>query len=287
MLSSSIEYLQALRKGNYLRFLEWPQFIAQHYSDSKDAIGADETVNLIVFEWLNHGFCEEDVRHMAILAVVHDLDSRPIRAELSYAFISLSVGLISCMVYQSMNLQNNFIKQEQLSGKQVCQLMKNQSALLDGLRFSEQEQRENARFLHYKETADIKAVNRAFEQISSITQFRYLADEYITTLENTQIEGDQLQTTRVSVLKNLAQYLNEQMEYTEEVKEELGLYVTRLWEMNPAEFEELYLNNISTYSFVANLWKMAVSYGLRFFSILQPSASLAITDETSNTPKQS
>ena len=287
MLTSSIEYLQALRNGNYLRFLEWPQFIAQHYADPNYTIGADETVPLIIFEWLNNGFCEEDIKHMAVLDVVQELDSSPIRGRLSYAFTSLSLALISCMVYQSTNTQSNFIKQGTVTSKVVCELMQKQSALIDESQFAEQQQIALNRLMHYKEISERKVVARAFEQINSITQFRYLTEDYISTLENTQIAEDKLRTSRISMLKSLAHYLNEQMEYTDQVKEEIGLYVTQLWAMNPADFEEEYLNNISSYSFVANFWKMAVTYGLKFFSILQPSTTLAITDDSSNTPKMS
>ncbi|KTD55371.1 helical bundle domain-containing protein [Legionella quateirensis] len=285
MLSSSIEYLQALRNGNYLRFLEWPQFIAQHYADPKYTIGADETLPLIIFEWLNNGFCEEDIKHMAVLTVVHDLDSSPIRAGLSYAFISLSLALISCMVYQSTHTQSNFLKKGTLTGKEVCQLMQKQSALMDKTQFAEQQQIEISKLTHYQEIIDRKVVAQAFEQINSVTQYRYLTEDYISVLENTPIAEDQLRVSRISMLKSLAHYLNERMEYTEEVKEGIGVYVTQLWAMNPADFEEEYLNKLSSYSFVANIWKMAVTYGLKFFSILQPSTTLAITDDTSNTPK--
>ena len=60
MLSSSKEYLQALRDGKYLLFLEWPQFIVGLYKDSQQ--DADDTINLLAFEWLNNGYCENDAK---------------------------------------------------------------------------------------------------------------------------------------------------------------------------------------------------------------------------------
>ncbi|CAM2823766.1 helical bundle domain-containing protein [Legionella worsleiensis] len=280
MLSSSHDYLQALRHGHYLRFLEWPQFIVQHYATQDHPIGADEAINLIIFEWLNHGFCEEDIRHMALLTAVYDLDTNPIRAELAYAFTSLSISLTSCMVYQSTNLQRNLIKSEPVTARDITLLIREQGDALDGCYFAEQLELENRRLQRYKESLDKDLVIGTYEQINAMTQPRYLTDEYITVLEHAQIANDQLHPSRLSLIKRLAQYLKEQTEYTEQVKEEIGVYVARLWEMNPAPFEEEYLNALSTGTSIANLWKMAVSYGLMFFSILQPSTLPSITDET-------
>lgn len=285
MLTSSIEYLKALREGKYLQFLEWPQFLAQHYSNKDEDIDADETLNLIIFEWLNNGFCEEDAKRMALLTVVHDLESRPIRANLSYVFVSLSIAVFHCMIYQSKNVQQYYLVNEKLTRNEVSQLMKKQSIHLSESAFLEQEQIEKDKFNSWIETIDGSLVTEAFNHIDSITKFRYLTDDYITALE-TPIPNDVLRTSRISVLKSLAKYLNEQTEYTQAVKEEMELYVKQLWAMQPAEFEEHYLKEISPLSFADNALKFVIDYGLKFFSIIQPSAPLAINDKASSQPTQ-
>lgn len=293
MLTSSSEYLQALREGKFLLFLEWPQFIALHYSKDKDPIDADETLNLIIFEWLNNGFCDDDVNQMALLTKVNDLESMPIRAGLSYAFISLTIAMFHCMIFYEARFHTQFLVHEPLTGRQVCDFTKKQSALLEKTVFVEQEIKTRNTFSTLLETIDGKLVAQAYERIYSITKFRYLIDEYITELEFTRVPKDQLLTARISLVKSLASYLNGQMEYTEKVSEEMGLYVKQIREMQPLDFEESYLNCIHPLSIVDNAWKLVTDYGLKFFSILQPHPVLAIahdkkdTDTSTVTQKQS
>lgn len=283
MLTSSSEYLHALREGKLLLFLEWPQFIAQHYSNDTDMIDADETLNLIIFEWLNNGFCDNDVKQMALLTKVHDLEAMPIRAGLSYAFISLSIAMFHCMIFDAAKLNTNFSAQGPLTGKQVCDFTKKQSALLDKTVFVELEIKTRDAFLALLDTIENKLVTQAFVRIYSITKFRYLIDQYITELEFTRNPLDKLLHARISLVKSLASYLNEQSEYTDKVKEEMGLYVKQIWEMQPLDFEVDYLNCIYPLSIVDNAWKLVTEYGLKFFSILQAPSALAITHDTNTT----
>lgn len=285
MLTSSREYLQALREGKFLLFLEWPQFIAQHYSNDKDMIDADETLNLIIFEWLNNGFCDNDVKQMALLTKVHDLEAMPIRAGLSYAFISLSIAMYHCMIFDAAKVQSHFLTQEPLTGKQACDFTRKQSVLLDKTVFVELEIKTRDSFLTLLDTVDNKLVTQAFARIYSITKFRYLIDQYITELECTRNPLDQLLNARISLVKSLANFLNEQSEYTDKVKEEMGVYVKQIWEMQPLDFEGDYLNCIYPLSIVDNAWKLVTDYGLKFFSMLQGPPALAITNETKDTDK--
>ncbi|WP_298623749.1 helical bundle domain-containing protein [uncultured Legionella sp.] len=279
MLTSSSEYLQALRAGKFLLFLEWPQFIAFRYSTEKNPIDAEDTLNLIIFEWLNNGFCDDDVKQMALLTRVHDLETMPIRSHLSYAFISLSITMFHCMIVHATNTQNHFLHQSPLSGKQVCEFIKQQNALIDKALFAEQELKTRDTFSALLDTIEQKQISQAFKRIYSITQFRYLIDQYLTELDNRLMPNDQLLTARLSLLKSLAYYMNQQMEYTEQVNDEMRGYVKQIWAMQPADFEEPYLNCIYPISIVDNAWKLVTDYGLKFFSILQPPEALMIRSE--------
>lgn len=119
MLSSSKEYLQALREGKYLLFLDWPQFIAEKYKEHSDNQDADDTIHLLVFEWLNNGFNETDAKNIALLYAVHDLSVKPIEGVHSYAFTAILIALSQCMVYQSLNIQDEFISLVEMNKKTV------------------------------------------------------------------------------------------------------------------------------------------------------------------------
>lgn len=135
MLSSSSEYIQALREGNYLRFLEWPQFIVHHYATANYTQDADDTLNLLIFEWLNNGFCEDDMKHLVILYAVHDMESRPLRENLSYAVIAISIAAFQCMVYQKNNLQAHYLCKDKMNIKEITTFMKSKTVHMDNALF--------------------------------------------------------------------------------------------------------------------------------------------------------
>lgn len=279
MLSSSFEYLQALREGNYLRFLEWPQFIAQHYAMEHHTQDADDTLNLLIFEWLNNGFCEDDVKKLAILYAVNDLDSRPLRESLSYALTSISIAAFQCLVYLNNNLHVHYLTKDKMDVTQLSAFMKSKTVYMDNTLFAKKIAVEQASFFSAIADVDKNIVIKASEKINSIVQLRYLIEDYRRGLEGADLPLDQLKVTRISIIIRLAKYLNEQMELTPQVTEEIATYVKKLWDMHPAAFEEDYLKTLSPLSFVDNTWKIVTDFGLRFFSILQPGSALAITED--------
>ncbi|HIC7357767.1 TPA: Lpg0393 family guanine-nucleotide exchange effector [Legionella pneumophila] len=286
MLSSTKEYLQALRDGKYLLFLQWPRFIAEYYGKNDKNQEADEMVNLIIFEWLNNGFCEEDIKKFAILYAVHEMESRPLREGLSYALTTISIALFPCMVYSTNNLQKHYISSKKISGKEVIQLMAMNNAYLEKRQFVELLGQEQDKFFTWVKEADSSAVYKAFDQIYSVTYLKYLIEDYLSILESARLPNDQLKSSRISLIIRLAKYLNEQTELTQDVLDEIAVYVKKLWEMQPAEFEEEFLKKISPLPFIDNTVRILTGLGARFFSILQPpSPPLNINSEVNKNPK--
>lgn len=273
MLASSQEYLQALRNENYLLFLEWPQFIASHYAMDKVLQDADTTVNLLVFEWLNHGFCRDDVKLFAIIFAVNDIKCRPLRGNLAYSMIALSIALFQCMVYQNHQIASHYLSKKKLTRLEIEQLMKDNSHYLTKALNEEYLRLEQAQFLKWTQESSLEQINKAFIQINNVTQLRYLVDEYLVKVESNPDEKDVFQSIRLSVIKRLASYLNEQMQLSDEVREELLLYVSKLRELNPKSYEEEYLRNLSPV--ILEPWKLITDIGLKFFKILQPSSEEA------------
>ncbi|HAT7796253.1 TPA: hypothetical protein JAZ33_07925 [Legionella pneumophila] len=286
MLSSTKEYLQALRDGKYLLFLQWPKFIAEYYGKNDKNQEADEMVNLIIFEWLNNGFCEEDIKKFAILYAVHEMESRPLREGLSYALTTISIALFPCMVYLTNNLQKHYINSKKLSSKEVLQLMTMNNTYLEKRQFVELLGQEQDKFFTWVKESDPSAIYKAFDQIYSVTYLKYLIEDYLNLLESAHLPNDQLKSSRISLIIRLAKYLNEQTELTQDVLDEIAVYVKKLWEMQPAEFEEEFLKKISPLSFIDNTVRILTGLSARFFSILQPTApSVNINSDVDKNPK--
>ncbi|HAU1604539.1 TPA: hypothetical protein JBJ19_06760 [Legionella pneumophila] len=286
MLSSTKEYLQALRDGKYLLFLQWPKFIAEYYGKNDKNQEADEMVNLIIFEWLNNGFCEEDIKKFAILYAVHEMESRPLREGLSYALTTISIALFPCMVYLTNNLQKHYINSKKLSSKEVLQLMTMNNTYLEKRQFVELLGQEQDKFFTWVKESDPSAIYKAFDQIYSVTYLKYLIEDYLNLLESAHLPNDQLKSSRISLIIRLAKYFNEQTELTQDVLDEIAVYVKKLWEMQPAEFEEEFLKKISPLSFIDNTVRILTGLSARFFSILQaPAPPVNIDSDVDKNPK--
>ncbi|HAT1923233.1 TPA: hypothetical protein JAZ42_03680 [Legionella pneumophila] len=286
MLSSTKEYLQALRDGKYLLFLQWPKFIAEYYGKNDKNQEADEMVNLIIFEWLNNGFCEEDIKKFAILYAVHEMESRPLREGLSYALTTISIALFPCMVYLTNNLQKHYINSKKLSSKEVLQLMTMNNTYLEKRQFVELLGQEQDKFFTWVKESDPSAIYKAFDQIYSVTYLKYLIEDYLNLLESAHLPNDQLKSSRISLIIRLAKYFNEQTELTQDVLDEIAVYVKKLWEMQPAEFEEEFLKKISPLSFIDNTVRILTGLSARFFSILQaPAPPVNINSDVDKNPK--
>ncbi len=287
MLSTSKEYVQALREGKYLLFLEWPQFIAELYKNGENPQDADDTINLLVFEWLNNGYCEEDAKKIALLFAVSDLPSKPLKNNLSYAMTAISIAVFQCMVYQENNLEDHFLSKEKINRNEIKKLMTSPIAYwqestlvhLDELAFQHLLAKQQVTFFAWVDSMPSKEIENACDQISPLTNLRYLVEEYSTQLEISDLANDQLKSSRLSYVKRLALYLNGQSELTSLVTAEIELYVNKIREMRPADFEIDYLLTLSPQSFDTT-WRMITRIGMSFFKIIQPMPPTVLPTES-------
>ena len=246
MFSSSKEYLQALREGKYLLFLQWPQFIAGHYSKDSEPPDADTTVNLLVFEWLNNGFCETDAKQIALLCAVSDLPTKPIRSIIDYALTAISIAVFQCMLYQNNKLHDKFLCQKELNMREVITLIDRVMNEIEKSIFKEMLIEQQIVFYQWVDAVPIQETETATRQISPLVRLRYIAEEYSTLLEaHEAAANDLLKGSRLSVVKRLVSYLNEQTEMTAEFLQEVEIYIAEIKEMQPKGFEKNYLSALS------------------------------------------
>lgn len=272
MLSSSGEYLSALRGGNYLRFLDWPLFIAQHYSSSNLLEhSGDKMVDFLIFDWLNNGFSEEDVKHIALLYKIQGLRSRPLRGDLEYALIAISAAAIQCMIYQNTDVASKYLCKDKKNNKEVVELMEANSKYLDPSAREKSFNEQNSRFLAWVDEVSAERVRPILQVINPVLELKYCIADYLYALEKAKVPHDELKQSRISVIRRLAQYINEQTAVTEAVRNELTQYSAKLRELRPEKFEEGYLEIISPKSISAT-WRFITDLGLGFFQILQASA---------------
>ncbi|CAM2864407.1 Uncharacterised protein [Legionella steigerwaltii] len=264
MLSSSSEYLKALREGKYLLFLEWIDFITQKY----ELIGAEDTVNFLILEWLNNGYSEKDAKKVAVLQAVYELEPKPLQGKLDYALKIMTHVLFICIVFQKSGIDVVMPPQEKIMQKTVDQLIAGHLAQLNPFTYEKRLEDGQSEFYEWVGSADENEVVEAFKKINPITKPRYLLEDYILHLERIKIKNDELYATRLSMAKSFLGYLYEQTEFTPKVSEIIATYVNSLRELHPSHEEIERLDSISQPSVLETTWRWGKGIGISFFSLV-------------------
>ncbi|WP_131795248.1 helical bundle domain-containing protein [Fluoribacter gormanii] len=278
MLSSSSQYIKALREGKYLLFLEWTDFITQKYK----LLDADDTVNFLIFEWLNNGYSEEDALKLAVLQAVYDLESKPLQGKLDYSLKSITIALFICMVFQKLEGDVTELSNQDTARDAVHQFIEKNLVKLNPFTYQERLEGMQTRFYQWVEDIDKKELTDAFQKIHAITQPRYLLEDYILHLERIKIKDDELYATRLSLAKRFLGYLYEQTELTSQVAEVIATYVNSLRELHPGKGEIEQLDKISPPSTLEHTWRKVTTIGISFFNIVLGEKSIGelISGET-------
>ncbi|MDP3267479.1 MAG: helical bundle domain-containing protein [Legionella sp.] len=286
MLTSTIEYLQALRSGDYLRFLEWPSFIAHHYKNEDYVLNVDEITDLLVFEWINKGFETVDMNHLTLLETVYNLDSKPIRGKLDSAFSSIMMAAYRIMIYQNHNLIDCYYSPPHIhTAAEVIRFMVSNEKRSSHLNFTEEWNALNKKISSLQSELNLAEIEKAKNKIVAIAEFRYEIEDYLLALEGAKGLNDKLLISRMGVISNLAVKLSMETEITDEVKIALDTAVESVCKMQPASFEKRFLKFLSPTAYteaVANVWTFSAQIGMTFFNYLQFNTQTKLQAESGN-----
>ncbi|TAL61649.1 MAG: hypothetical protein EPN84_07635 [Legionella sp.] len=253
MLDSSADYLQALREGKYLLFLEWVEFINGSGGAGVER-GGDTTLNLLVFEWLKVGFTLEDAQRVAILYAVHKQLNSPLSSGiLDYSVTTLLSVTFQCMVYSAENLPKpanvDFLAQLGVSIPN----------------FEQKLQIKVAEFSTWP--IDKVKVDGAWQHIMEMVKPRELVEEYLLFLST--VPYDDFKASRTAVLRGLQDDLLRHKVMTLEVSNGISQNINLIRKMQPHEGEIYYLNALSPLSLMEKMEKCiqwATEGAQRFFS---------------------
>ncbi len=272
MLASSKEYLQALRTGNYLLFLEWPRFIVHHYQHAgRTASNGDELIDLLVFEWLNNDYSEGDAKLVALLYKLHDIEPKPLSGDLDYSLISISIAVLQCMIFQSTNLQSTILSKEKMTKREVIDFMIKNS--IEPPLFERSLSTQQSQFAKWVDLITTSQLDKVLAKIKPIIDLRQSVMTYLNVLEQSTLGKDDLKTTRISVLQRLSLYIHEQTELTERVRQEVDSYTTKMWDLGPHKFEETHLMSITPFPIMKTTWRFVTDLGIGFFRLFEAPTS--------------
>lgn len=265
MLSSSKEYLHALREGKYLLFLEWPYFITQYYKVKDHAPNTETVRALLLFEWLKCGFTIDDAKRVAVLYALLTSENNCFRGELACSLTTIVSVAFECSVYFKNEMQGKVDDKNKLNTVQILALMAEVQCSIPERVFGKDLEASEADFLSWAAAANINDVETARHAINSIISIRYLVEDYCTLLSTPNVPESEFKGIRIDLAQRFLKYLNEQMELNNSVQVEIEAYVNKIRQYQPCPDEESYLNNMVPMTFNENTWRIITNIGLGFF----------------------
>lgn len=273
MLNSSKEYLNALRQGHYLLFLEWPRFMVERYTkDSTITYTGDDLVELLIYEWLHFGFEEEDTKRIALIYKVQEIEPTIFSGDLAYSIITISIAMHQCMIFFENNIHPHFISSVKNTKQEILAFIAEHD--IESVDFQISLQTQQTKFNQLVELVSEKQIKEVIKKIEPMLSLRQCLGAYQRALEKPSIV-DELHSARLALVKRLIKYMQEQTVLTEEVVRALNLYNNKIWELSPSKEEEEYLLAIAPLSLSAKAWRVLADVGGLFFDNLKPKTELA------------
>ncbi|MDR3501025.1 MAG: helical bundle domain-containing protein [Legionella sp.] len=273
MLSSSSEYLMALRERDFLLFLEWPNFVAKKYGRPDEPLGGDALMDCLVFEWLSYGFRDEDIEHMAILYAISELTTLLHSGVLMYQLMTTTSALFSCMAFHTLHLDDtNF--PVGMNEREIFKFMDEKTRIEGGspTLFNESTSLVRHDFLKRTSLINESQVFISCKKIYDINFVLHEVSEYKDKLyrEEDKEKGNSLCYTRLGIVEAFLSYLKGQTELGDKALSEINNYVTLLRKAQPKKWEEKYLDKIAPPSFFMQVSKTLLTYCAFFFSKIIP-----------------
>lgn len=241
MISGSSRYIQALRKGDYLTFLDWPAFITQHYQGSNQE--TDFLIDALVFVWLHHQFSPADAERVAVFLALHEEHDTLLPAKLAYSLTILSSAAVQCMAILASGAVSALESVEGREGERLIAFIKKNSRswrVDEGIIAAE-----TKRFTSLIKSAHGK-VGPLFQEISPLLSRRKMAQEYVSVLEaainSSELSGNPLVFARLVCAKELLAYLDTVSTINSEAEQRISAIIRNIRLYKPEDFEELYVS---------------------------------------------
>lgn len=231
-MASSLEYIQALREQNYLKFLEWSTFLLEHYQLLEHGFSTDELLDLMAFDWLECGFCSDDLKAIAVLNCVHETKPEFYPQKTAYDLVSVTLAALHCMA----------LSRKRLVTETYPKSVREKIAFIEANKVSLDESQEA--FDTLKANVEQEAL-LAYASMEPIIRLRTLVERYQEHLQLNKREDDATWETRGEITEGLFRYLSGQPIYTPIVQNEVDKYCKSLRKQGAGPSEALYLDELA------------------------------------------
>lgn len=281
MYLSTEEYLHALRQGDYLSALEWLEFLIGRYASSQSEVDADTTLQIAVFELINHGFSQQDLPLIQVLyALLYDAEP-PFIGKIAYSGTVLCNAALQYMVYSEHELIPFYLCSESLNIDAVKEWMQRDNKKLDSGRNSDELMKKYTR-MHQLLSSSQKTAKIVREKIICISNYQFYIENYVAELTKFENKGE-LAAMRLGVASALQNFLKDKTILTSEIAELMTVFINKIREMQPFDWEEDFLSKMLPKPFVKWLLDSSAQK-FRFFAIQVINELLPAFDRSEKKP---
>jgi hypothetical protein len=138
---------------------------------------------------------------------------------------------------------------------------------------------QQSQFAQWVELTTTSQVDKALEKIKLLLNLRQTVRRYLDVLEKPTSVKDELRVTRISVLHRLNNFLHGQTKITQEVRQEIDSYLSKIWDLAPQKFEEGFLMELTSMPLLKTTWRLLTDLGISFFQLLETPAVEVVASE--------
>lgn len=261
---ASQEYLQALRSNDYTFFLEWPEYITQKYLGKNAMQDADTTLSLIVFEWMQCGFLEEDIAHIALIYAFSMEHNGLLEDQLAYASTAVSAAAMQCMVYRDQGIMP---VEKPGSTPEILDAIQKMEKLVDP-------EINNAALIGKAIALEalIHQQQREIRAIQCKLEYRLDLKTYMTALKLNPLKDLNYQL-RLGVVQALYAWLMHSDILNPEVQKQIQAYINQIRNLTPGTEEQHLLNNLTFFTEEKSYFWNAFHWGCTFFLAEKPAVN--------------
>lgn len=250
------DYIQALRSGDYRGFLQWPAFMSKRYG----VHDADSLVDLLIFHWLQEGFCDEDARGIAAVKTLIYAEDCPLKNEQISAGVNLILVACQCLVFKKNSLVQYYCSDRSMGKDEILQLLQSNPHRLSD--------KENSRQLLQQDGYLNDLARKYSTEIGLLHEkMRILAamDTYMDRLEEDELISVEDKALRRGIVLALQNALNDSEGASGDIQRVIKGYYKRLRCLEIQPWEESYFSPIMVKSWTERLLQVSVQVGTTFF----------------------
>nr|HAT8715128.1 hypothetical protein [Legionella jordanis] len=267
MNSSTEEYLNALRCGDYLQAVNWLEFLLARYEVSEG--DADLLLQIAIFELIHHGFVPEDFHHIQLLYDLLYEQMPPFIEKNAYQATVLCNAAMQVMVFFDYQVIDFYSNVSLKDPKEIQAWMQRNHERLEPQKNNEELMKRYTAL--NQAVADSLAEARVIrEQINSLLEVKHLLKLYLEKLTSVPPEGE-FHAIRQGLLQSLQMYLKDKTIAAKEILEEISSFILALKKMEPHDWEMAYLdkmlpNGSVNKPFVSRIFESSANH-FHFFAI--------------------